>query len=282
MLSTEVCDEPSERQTSRGINAPGTARRAKRGDLKIGPSHTKHFMTNDLTPAAHHTHAQSLFGRLLLGFHFQCQRLHAEWLAHGTAFLKRSLDIFAGMVLLVLCAPILLLIAILIKLEDRGPVFFAQKRVGQFGREFKMYKIRSMCLNAEQRLKDLLARNQHQDGVTFKVKDDPRITRVGRWLRKFSLDELPQFYNVLIGNMSLVGPRPPVPGEVRKYSLAHRRRLAIKPGITCLWQVSGRAEIDFSGQVQLDVDYIENLSFWMDLKILARTVPAVISGRGAY
>jgi exopolysaccharide biosynthesis polyprenyl glycosylphosphotransferase len=239
-------------------------------------------MTNDLTPAMHHTYAQSLFGRLLLGFHFQCQRLHAEWLAHGTAFLKRSLDIFAGMVLLVFCAPIFLLIAILIKLEDRGPVFFAQKRVGRFGREFKMYKIRSMCLNAEQRLKDLLARNQHQDGVTFKVKDDPRITRVGRWLRKFSLDELPQFYNVLIGNMSLVGPRPPVPGEVRKYSLAHRRRLAIKPGITCLWQVSGRAEIDFSGQVQLDVDYIENLSFWTDLKILALTVPAVISGRGAY
>jgi len=239
-------------------------------------------MTNDLTPAMHHTHSQSLFGRLLLGFHFQCQRLHAEWLAHGTAFLKRSLDIFAGLILLILCAPIFLLIAILIKLEDRGPVFFAQKRVGQFGREFKMYKIRSMCLNAEQRLKDLLARNQHQDGVTFKVKDDPRITRVGRWLRKFSLDELPQLYNVLIGTMSLVGPRPPVPGEVRKYSLAHRRRLAIKPGITCLWQVSGRAEIDFSGQVQLDVDYIENLSFWMDLKILALTVPAVISGRGAY
>src|SRR5262245_7488525 len=238
-------------------------------------------MTN-LSPALRNGHATSLFGRALLNFHFQCQRLHAEWLAHGTAFLKRSLDIVAGGMLLILCTPIFFLIAILIKLEDRGPVFFAQRRVGQFGREFKMYKIRSMCLNAEQRLKDLLARNQHQDGVTFKVKDDPRITRVGRWLRKFSLDELPQFFNVLIGNMSLVGPRPPVPGEVRKYSMAHRRRLAIKPGITCLWQVSGRAEIDFSGQVQLDVDYIENLSFWMDLKILARTVPAVISGRGAY
>jgi exopolysaccharide biosynthesis polyprenyl glycosylphosphotransferase len=239
-------------------------------------------MTNDLSPALRHSHTKSLLGRILLSFHFQCQRLHAGWLAHGTAFLKRTLDVVAGTALLVVCAPIFLLIAILIKLEDRGPVFFAQKRVGQFGREFKMYKIRSMCLNAEQRLKDLLARNQHQDGVTFKVKDDPRITCVGRWLRKFSLDELPQFYNVLIGNMSLVGPRPPVPGEVKKYSLAHRRRLAIKPGITCLWQVSGRAEIDFSRQVQLDVDYIENLSFWMDLKILARTVPAVISGRGAY
>jgi exopolysaccharide biosynthesis polyprenyl glycosylphosphotransferase len=238
-------------------------------------------MTN-LTIALSQGHGPSVFSRAFLILHFQWQRLHAEWLAHGTAFLKRSLDIVAGALLLILCAPILLLIAILIKLEDRGPVFFAQRRVGQFGREFKMYKIRSMCLNAEQRLKELLARNQHQDGVTFKLKDDPRITRVGRWLRKFSLDELPQLFNVLIGNMSLVGPRPPVPGEVKKYSLAHRRRLAIKPGITCLWQVSGRAEIDFSGQVQLDVAYIENLSFWMDLKILALTVPAVISGRGAY
>jgi exopolysaccharide biosynthesis polyprenyl glycosylphosphotransferase len=242
-------------------------------------------MTNELSNALTwrgHEVAPSFIGRGLLNFHFQCQRLHASWLAHGTAFLKRTLDIVAGSLLLLLCAPILLLIAILIKLEDRGPVFFSQKRVGQFGREFMMFKIRSMCLDAEQRLKDLQARNQHQDGVTFKIKDDPRITRVGHWLRKFSLDELPQFFNVVIGNMSLVGPRPPVPGEVVKYSLAHRRRLAIKPGITCLWQISGRAEIDFSGQVQLDVDYIENLSFWTDLKILALTVPAVISGKGAY
>jgi exopolysaccharide biosynthesis polyprenyl glycosylphosphotransferase len=217
-----------------------------------------------------------------LTLHFHWQRLRAGWFAYGTGFLKRAMDIVAGGILLLLCSPLLLLIAVLIKLEDRGPVFFAQRRVGQFGREFRMYKIRSMCLDAEQRLKDLLARNQHQDGITFKIKDDPRITRVGRWLRKFSLDELPQFYNVLIGNMSLVGPRPPVPGEVCKYSLADRRRLAIKPGITCIWQISGRAEIDFSGQVQLDVNYIEKLSFWNDMKILVRTVPAVLSGKGAY
>src|SRR6185503_18126910 len=113
--------------------------------------------------------------------------------------------------------PLFLLIYLLIKLEDRGPIFFVQTRVGQFGREFKMYKFRSMCMDAEQRLKDLLAQNQHKDGVTFKIKDDPRITRIGRWLRKFSLDELPQFFNVLIGDMSLVGPRPPVPREVALY-----------------------------------------------------------------
>jgi exopolysaccharide biosynthesis polyprenyl glycosylphosphotransferase len=225
---------------------------------------------------------QTILGRGLLNLHFQLQRLRAGWFAQGTSFLKRALDITAGFILLVLCCPLFLLIAILVKLEDGGPIFFAQRRVGQFGREFKMFKIRSMCLDAEQKLKELAAQNQHKDGVTFKIKHDPRITRVGRWLRKFSLDELPQFYNVLVGDMSLVGPRPPVPGEVSKYSLAHRRRLAIKPGITCLWQISGRAEIDFSGQVQLDVDYIENLSFWMDVKILARTVPAVLSGKGAY
>jgi len=144
-----------------------------------------------------------------------------------------------------------------------------------------MYKIRSMCLDAEQRLKELLRKNQHGEGVTFKLKEDPRITCVGKWLRKFSFDELPQFFNVLIGDMSLVGPRPPVPREVAMYSPAHRRRLAIKPGITCLWQISGRSEIDFSGQVRLDVAYIEQQSFWKDVKILARTVPAVLSGKGA-
>jgi exopolysaccharide biosynthesis polyprenyl glycosylphosphotransferase len=225
--------------------------------------------------------AQNPVGRLVLSLHVTQQRLHASWQANGTAVLKRAIDICVSFALLILLSPVFLLIAILVKLEDGGPVFFRQTRVGQYGREFKMYKIRSMCLDAEQRLKDLLANNHHAEGVTFKIKDDPRITRVGKWLRKFSFDELPQFYNVLIGDMSLVGPRPPVPREVAKYSLAHRRRLAIKPGITCIWQVSGRSEIDFSGQVQLDVNYIETQSFWMDVKILARTVPAVISGKGA-
>src|SRR4029077_19496491 len=135
---------------------------------------------------------------------------------------------------------------------------------------FKMYKIRSMCLDAEQRLKDLLDKNQHKEGVTFKIKDDPRITHVRKWLRKFSFDELPQLWNVFIGDMSLVGPRPPVPREVALYRLSDRRRLATKPGITCIWQISGRSEIDFSGQVGLDVGYIETQGFWTDLKILFR------------
>jgi lipopolysaccharide/colanic/teichoic acid biosynthesis glycosyltransferase len=219
--------------------------------------------------------------RCWLVLHVQQQRLHAQWLTHGAAFTKRMLDITGALFLLLLACPLLLLIAVLIKLEDGGPVFFAQTRVGQDGREFRMFKVRSMCQGAEQRLADLLGKNKHHDGVTFKIKGDPRITWVGKWLRKFSFDELPQLYNVLIGDMSLVGPRPPLPREVAKYTLANRRRLAVKPGITCIWQISGRAEIDFSGQVQLDVDYIEKQNFWADLLILTRTVPAVLSGRGA-
>jgi lipopolysaccharide/colanic/teichoic acid biosynthesis glycosyltransferase len=219
--------------------------------------------------------------RCWLSLHVCQQRLHAHWLAHESAWTKRLLDITVALCLLLLACPLLLLIALLIKLEDGGPVFFSQTRIGQDGHEFKMFKVRSMCLGAELRLEDLLGKNKHRDGVTFKIEDDPRITRVGKWLRKFSFDELPQLYNVLIGDMSLVGPRPPLPREVAKYSPANRRRLAIKPGITCIWQISGRAEIDFSGQVQLDVDYIEKQNLWTDLSILTRTVPAVLSGKGA-
>jgi lipopolysaccharide/colanic/teichoic acid biosynthesis glycosyltransferase len=183
---------------------------------------------------------------------------------------------------MVLLSPLFLLIALLIKLEDGGPVIFSQIRVGRFGREFRMFKFRSMRPDAEARLKELLGKNHHLSGVTFKIKDDPRITGVGRWLRKFSFDEFPQLYNVLIGDMSLVGPRPPMPCEVALYSLADRRRLAVEPGITCLWQISGRAEIDFPGQVQLDVRYIESRNLWQDIKIIGRTIPAVLSGTGAY
>jgi len=225
--------------------------------------------------------AQSLAGRFALNLHVEFQRLRASWLSGGGEALKRGFDIAASSLALVTLAPLFALIAILVKFEDGGPVFFLRTRVGQFGREFKMFKIRSMCLDAEQRLKDLIERNHHKDGVTFKIKDDPRITRVGKWLRKFSFDELPQLYNVLIGDMSLVGPRPSLPREVKRYTLSDHQRLAAKPGITCIWQISGRSEIDFAGQVKLDVSYIERQTFWMDVTILLRTVPAVLSGKGA-
>ena len=228
-----------------------------------------------------YTLAATPHGRLWLEWQSQMECLIWQCLLESRRVTKRTLDILLSGIALALLSPLFLLIALLIKLEDRGPVFFAQTRVGQFGREFRMFKFRSMCMDAEQRLKDLLAKNQHKQGVTFKLKNDPRITRVGRLLRKFSLDELPQFYNVFKGDMSLVGPRPPVPREVALYSQSDRRRLAVKPGITCIWQVSGRAEIDFKGQVQLDVQYIESQRTSTDLRILAKTVPAVISGRGA-
>jgi len=225
--------------------------------------------------------AQSPLGRLLLRLHVEQRRLYARWLSHGTEILKRAIDIVASGLALIMLSPLFGLIALAVWLEDGGPIFFSQIRVGRFGREFKMYKVRSMCHNAEARLKEVLAQNQHKEGVTFKIKNDPRITKVGRSLRKLSMDELPQLYNVFIGDMSLVGPRPPVPREVAKYTPQDRRRLAVKPGITCIWQISGRSEIDFSGQVRLDVDYIETQSLGKDLNIMLRTLPAVISGKGA-
>jgi exopolysaccharide biosynthesis polyprenyl glycosylphosphotransferase len=225
---------------------------------------------------------QSPAGRWGLNLQAHAKRLFWHWFVSGSQTAKRAFDIAGSSAALVLLSPLLLLIVLLIKLEDGGPALFAQTRVGRHGREFKMFKFRSMCLDAERRLSELLRQNRHAEGVTFKIKDDPRITSVGKWLRKFSLDELPQFFNVLVGDMSLVGPRPPLPREVVLYSLADRRRLAAMPGITCIWQISGRSEIDFSGQVKLDVKYIESQSFWLDVKIMAKTVPAVFSGTGAY
>ncbi|PYI83291.1 MAG: glycosyl transferase [Verrucomicrobia bacterium] len=225
--------------------------------------------------------AQNPLGRWRLNARVQCQRLVWHWVVFGSQIVKRAFDIAGSLLALLVLSPLFLLIALLVKLEDGGPVIFAQTRVGKFGRLFKMYKFRSMCLDAEARLQELLARSHHKEGVTFKIKDDPRLTRAGKWLRKYSFDELPQFYNVLKGEMSLVGPRPPIPREVAFYSLADRRRLAVMPGLTCIWQIGGRSEIDFSGQVKLDVQYIETQNFWVDVKILIRTVPAVLSGKGA-
>lgn len=229
----------------------------------------------------HYASARTPWGRWRLNFLFRLKWVFWLWHLHGGQLAKRGFDIFVSLILLILLVPLFLIIGMLVKCEDGGPIFFAQTRIGQFGREFKMFKIRSMCLDAEAQLQKLISLNRHSEGVTFKIEADPRITKVGRWLRKYSLDELPQMFNVLIGDMSLVGPRPPLPREVKLYSLADRRRLATLPGITCIWQISGRSEINFMGQVKLDLSYIECRSFWVDVKILARTVPAVLSGKGA-
>lgn len=194
---------------------------------------------------------------------------------------KRAFDILFSAVFLLVSWPCFLLIALLVKLTSRGPVIFRQERVGQGGRPFTCYKFRSMCADAETRKEKLMSLNE-ASGPVFKIKNDPRITPLGAFLRKFSLDELPQFINVLKGEMSLVGPRPPLPCEVSAYSAYQRQRLAVKPGLTCLWQVSGRSNISFERWVELDLMYIENMSFFNDLKIILKTIPAVFLGEGAH
>ena len=200
----------------------------------------------------------------------------------GARLLKRALDMAVSLAMLIVLAPLFAFVAAAIKLTDGGPVLFWQARVGQWGREFPFPKFRSMVINAEKLKDSLLSQNQHAGGVTFKMKKDPRVTWIGRIIRKLSIDELPQLWCVLKGDMSLVGPRPPVPREVALYTLADRRRLDVTPGLTCIWQVSGRGDIPFHQQVQLDIEYIESQSFWVDVKLLIATVPAVLLGKGAY
>jgi len=195
---------------------------------------------------------------------------------------KRLMDIVLSAVGMLLLSPVYLAIAAAVKLSSPGPVLFVQTRVGRYGRHFKFYKFRSMRQDAEAQKLALMARNESKDGVIFKMKDDPRITKVGRFLRRTSLDELPQLWNVFIGDMSLVGPRPPVPSEVLEYTLEDRKRLDVIPGITCLWQIKGRSEIPFHEQVQLDKEYILTPGVWKDIVILLKTIPAIIGGRGAY
>ena len=201
------------------------------------------------------------------------------WFAYA---LKRFVDIVFSVAALIVLAPLFLVLAVIIKLTSPGPVFFVQPRVGRYGKTFTFYKFRSMYEDAEARKAALMSRNESADGVIFKMADDPRITPVGKILRKTSMDELPQFLNVLFGDMSLVGPRPPVPSEVRQYSLEALKRLNVRPGLTCLWQVSGRSDIPFREQVRLDKEYISSRSFVRDLVILFRTIPAILSGKGAY
>jgi exopolysaccharide biosynthesis polyprenyl glycosylphosphotransferase len=195
--------------------------------------------------------------------------------------IKRPLDVLLSFVGLVVLAPVFLLLAMLIKLDSPGPVLFKQVRVGKGGREFWFYKFRSMVQEAEQLKRKLMHLNE-LEGPVFKISDDPRITGIGRFLRKTSIDELPQLLNVLKGDMSLVGPRPPLPGEVEKYEAWQREKLTVLPGITCLWQISGRNHIGFTEWMRLDIEYIRKQSMGLDAKILMRTLPAVFSRKGAY
>jgi lipopolysaccharide/colanic/teichoic acid biosynthesis glycosyltransferase len=206
------------------------------------------------------------------------------WLffVEGIRALKRLIDIILSLTLLIVLSPLFLLIALMIKGHDRGPVFYVSTRVGKWGKEFSFPKFRTMVVQADSMREELKKHNIHGNDIRFKMEKDPRVTPFGKLLRKFTLDELPQLWTVLKGDMTLVGPRPPLPEEVDSYSLEERRRLDIKPGLTCLWQVSGRSNIPFQEQVELDIQYIESQSLWLDLKLILKTIPAILFGKGAY
>ncbi len=195
-------------------------------------------------------------------------------------WVKRVTDIAIALAGLIVLAPLLLLIGLLVRLTSPGPALFTQVRCGLNGRRFVFYKFRSMCADAEDLKAGLVAQNE-RDGAAFKIRNDPRLTPIGKWLRKFSLDELPQLWNVLRGDMSIVGPRPPVPDEVQRYERWQRRRLRMRPGLTCLWAISGRDAVDFETWMKLDMQYIDNWSLALDWKIIARTLPRVLTGSGA-
>ncbi len=197
-------------------------------------------------------------------------------------YTKRSTDIVGSLAGIIVLSFLFLVISVWIKMEDpRGPVFFSQKRVGKDGKEFNMYKFRSMVTDAEERLKELLALNE-TTGAMFKMKNDPRVTRVGRFIRKTSIDELPQLFNVLKGDMSLVGPRPPLPREVEEYTSYDKQRLLVMPGCTGLWQVSGRSNIGFKEMVELDLQYIQNRTLLFDIKIIFKTVLVLFGSKDAF
>ena len=205
-----------------------------------------------------------------------------EGMLRSLLVVKRGVDLLVGTVVLILFFPLFLLAAMCIIIDDGFPVIYTQKRVGLNGQEFRFHKFRSMCKEADQMKPELLDQDESKGRKRFKIKKDPRLLPCGHFLRRFSIDEFPQLFNVLAGDLSLVGPRPPLPEEVRGYSLSERKRLHVKPGLTCLWQIHGRADIPFDQQVSLDLQYIQSQSLFKDIVIILKTIPAVLLGRGAY
>ncbi len=235
------------------------------------------------SPACAAKHFQRI-GRRVHSCRVRARLLRAVWTMRldGSYTAKRAIDTLVSALSLAFLAPLLAAVAVVIKLDSRGPVLYSQIRVGLNGETFRFWKFRSMYIDADKRRHDLRAENDMHKAVRFKMRLDPRVTRVGRFLRKYSIDELPQLWNVLSGDMTLVGPRPPLPEEVARYSLKDRIRLEALPGITCYWQVYGRSKLTFEQQVELDTTYLYSRSLFMDIKILFLTVPAVLRGDGAY
>jgi exopolysaccharide biosynthesis polyprenyl glycosylphosphotransferase len=236
-------------------------------------------------PFALPLHALAFERARLLGSDLEAQDGFLHYLSTDTRplqyALKRMFDIAASATALIVLSPLLLGVALIIKLTDGGPIFFKQERVGLHGAHFGMFKFRSMVVNADALKDKLMAQNEMQGGVVFKMKNDPRITTIGRFIRKFSIDELPQLINILRGDMTIVGPRPAVPREVALYKVWQRRRLSVRPGLTCYWQVSGRNEIGFDEWMQLDLKYVDTWNLKIDMELILKTFPVVLTGKGA-
>jgi lipopolysaccharide/colanic/teichoic acid biosynthesis glycosyltransferase len=243
------------------------------------PIYQKNYSRHELIEALDKRYNSGLGYR---HWHFLHKKYAWLIIVTSTKFIKRTMDVIVSLSMLLVLSPLLILVGILVKARDSGPIFFNQTRIGKWGREFSAYKFRSMVMDAEKQVEAIVHLSHHEDSISYKVKKDPRVTWIGRIIRKASIDELPQLLNVLKGDMSLVGPRPHVQREVDQYTLKDRRRLDVLPGITCIWQVSGRADIPFPEQLKLDVKYIESQSFWTDVKILFLTIPAVLFAKGAY
>ena len=236
----------------------------------------------DAEVAEYWARASTARGKASLRMRTRLKRFTWNTVIKAAELVKRVFDVFVSSIALIVLSPLYALTAIAIKLEDPGPVFFKQQRVGLRGRSFFIWKFRSMVVDAEKVAQRLIDQNQAVDTIELKLAGDPRITRVGQFIRKYSVDELPQFWNVFKGDMSIVGPRPVVPAEVADYTVEDRQRLLAKPGLTCFWQVGGRTDLDFENQVRLDVEYIRSNSLWLDIKLLILTIPAVLLGKGAY
>ena len=226
--------------------------------------------------------ASTIRGKARLTARVRFKRFAWKTVISATQAFKRVFDLAVSAIALIALSPIYAITALCIAIEDPGPVIFRQKRIGLKGRPFLILKFRSMIVDAEAVAQRMIEQKQATDTIQLKLAGDPRITRVGRFIRKYSIDELPQFWNVFKGDMSIVGPRPVVPSEVAVYSVEERQRLLAKPGLTCFWQVGGRADLDFENQVLLDVQYIRSTNLWLDFKLLLLTVPAVLLGKGAY
>ncbi len=243
---------------------------------------TKNTKQNKRLEMINAFHDQYARGSRLKSLYFLKKKYIWLLVIGGTKIAKRLMDIFVSLTMLILLSPLLILTTLIIKFTDFGPVFFNQIRIGKYGKKFTAYKFRSMREGAEKEVEQVAKMSHHEDSLSYKVKKDPRVTWFGRFIRKSSIDELPQLWNVLKGDMSLVGPRPHVHREVDQYTLTDRKRLDVVPGITCIWQISGRADIAFPEQLELDLAYIESQSLWTDIKILFKTIPAVLTAKGAY